>query len=168
MRFIILVIVKNYSSHNYTKTIYIESRSPSSSRVSVCSYNSVNDMLFKAQCHSGSKWMPLPSNRQTDRMLQYCWLITMIRRSACFTTNPFISYQWLTAFLLWVQCTELNLPFEWIQSLLRFDSVISFNIRWYFEIWPKFCLSNIFMTKSSVVLAVVSSLFKWRKLFCKI
>ena len=39
-------------------------------------------------------WLLL-SNSLTDRTLQYCWLITMISRSACFTSYPFISNQWL-------------------------------------------------------------------------
>ena len=43
---------------------------------------------FKAQQHAVRKWLLLLSDSWTDRMLQYCWLITMICRPDCF-----ISYQ---------------------------------------------------------------------------
>ena len=43
-----------------------------------------------------------------DRTLQYCWLITMISRSVCFTTNPFISISglcsWYKFQFIWQPC----------------------------------------------------------------
>ena len=56
-------------------------------------YDSVNSTLVEAERHVARKWLLLLSNSWTDRALQYCWLITMINRSLCFTPGLFISYR---------------------------------------------------------------------------
>ena len=51
---------------------------------------SVNGTFIKTQRDAARKWLLLLSNSWTDMTLQYCWLITVISHSPCFTSNQFI------------------------------------------------------------------------------
>ena len=55
-----------------------------------------NGTMVIAQHNAARKWPLYLNSSWTDRLLQHCWLVTMIIRSACYTFNPFScnSNQW--------------------------------------------------------------------------
>ena len=76
------------------------------------------------------KRLLFPSHSWTERMLQYCWLTTLISRSACLTPNPFISNQWYRLSSIRVKmCSHLRqrLRVEWVLTRIFYRVILKYE-----------------------------------------